>query len=151
MDSFISLFSAGSPIKPILDHVCCKILFFVFSLFICACDSLWIIFFFSSCLFWSALCNRRRRKWKATPVFLPGESQAWGSLVRCHLWGRTESDTTEATQQQQQQQQQQQCNRNCLHLLKCSLFAFSNTVALNMHDYGALEMLLVQQKSIIFS
>ena len=26
----------------------------------------------------------------------------WGSLVGCHLWGRTESDTTEATQQQQQ-------------------------------------------------
>ena len=25
----------------------------------------------------------------------------------CRLWGRTESDTTEATQQQQQQQQQQ--------------------------------------------
>ena len=32
-----------------------------------------------------------------TPVFLPGESQGWGSLVRCHLWGCTESDTTEAT------------------------------------------------------
>ena len=32
-----------------------------------------------------------------TPVFLPGESQGWGSLVGCHLWGRTESDTTEAT------------------------------------------------------
>ena len=31
-----------------------------------------------------------------------------GSLVGCCLWGRTESDTTEATQQQQQQQQQQQ-------------------------------------------
>ena len=29
-----------------------------------------------------------------------------GSLVGCCLWGRTESDTTEATQQQQQQQQQ---------------------------------------------
>ena len=28
-----------------------------------------------------------------------------GSLVGCRLWGRTESDTTEATQQQQQQQQ----------------------------------------------
>ena len=26
-----------------------------------------------------------------------------GSLMDCHLWGRTESDTTEATQQQQQQ------------------------------------------------
>ena len=42
-----------------------------------------------------------RRKWQATPVFLPGESQGWGSLVGCRLWGRTESDTTEATQQQQ--------------------------------------------------
>ena len=28
-----------------------------------------------------------RRKWKPTPVFLPGESQGWGSLVGCHLWG----------------------------------------------------------------
>ena len=32
-----------------------------------------------------------------TPVFLPGESQGWGSLVGCRLWGRTESDTTEVT------------------------------------------------------
>ena len=32
-----------------------------------------------------------------TPVFLPGESQGWGSLVGCRLWGRTESVTTEAT------------------------------------------------------
>ena len=32
-----------------------------------------------------------------TPVFLPGESQGQKSLVGCHLWGRTESDTTEAT------------------------------------------------------
>ena len=38
-----------------------------------------------------------RRKWQPTPVFLPGESQEWWSLVGCHLWGRTESDTTEAT------------------------------------------------------
>ena len=34
---------------------------------------------------------------KPTPVFLPGESQGWGSLVGCRLWGRTELDTTEAT------------------------------------------------------
>ena len=32
-----------------------------------------------------------------TPVFLPGESQGRRSLVGCRLWGRTESDTTEAT------------------------------------------------------
>ena len=38
-----------------------------------------------------------RRKWQPTPVFLPGESQGQGSLVGCHLWGRTESDRTEAT------------------------------------------------------
>ena len=42
-----------------------------------------------------------RRKWQLTPVFLPGESQGRWSLVGCCLWGRTESDTTEATQQQQ--------------------------------------------------
>ena len=38
-----------------------------------------------------------RRKWQPTPVFLPGESHKRGSLVGCHQWGRTESDTTEAT------------------------------------------------------
>ena len=43
-----------------------------------------------------------RRKWQPTPVFLPGESQGWESLVGCHLQGRTELDTTEVTQQQQQ-------------------------------------------------
>ena len=31
-----------------------------------------------------------RRKWQPTPVFLPGESQAWRSLVGCRLWGCTE-------------------------------------------------------------
>ena len=38
-----------------------------------------------------------RRKWQPTPVFLPGESQGWESLVGCRLWGCTESDTTEVT------------------------------------------------------
>ena len=37
------------------------------------------------------------RKWRPTPVFLPGESQGWGSLVSCRLWGSTELDKTEAT------------------------------------------------------
>ena len=39
-----------------------------------------------------------RRKWQPTPVFLPGESQGWGSLVGCPLWGCTELDTTEVCQ-----------------------------------------------------
>ena len=38
-----------------------------------------------------------RRKWQPTPVFLLGESQGQRRLVGCRLWGRTESDTTEAT------------------------------------------------------
>ena len=43
------------------------------------------------------LVTEWRMKWQPTPVFLPGESQGRGSLVGCRLWGRTESDTTEAT------------------------------------------------------
>ena len=35
-----------------------------------------------------------RRNWQPTPVFLPGESQGWQSLVGCRLWGHTESETT---------------------------------------------------------
>ena len=49
-----------------------------------------------------------------TPVFLPGECQGWWSLMGCRLWGRTESDTTEATQQQQlpnQEEEDRQPNR----------------------------------------
>ena len=38
-----------------------------------------------------------RRKWQPTPVFVPGESQGRGTLAGCRVWGRTESDTTEAT------------------------------------------------------
>ena len=30
-------------------------------------------------------------------MFLPGESQGWGILVGCRLWGRTESDTTDTS------------------------------------------------------
>ena len=36
-----------------------------------------------------------RRKSRPTPVFLPGESQGWGNLVGCRLWGRIKSDTIE--------------------------------------------------------
>ena len=38
-----------------------------------------------------------RRQWHPTPVLLPGESHGRRSLVGCRLWGRTESDMTEAT------------------------------------------------------
>ena len=40
----------------------------------------------------------------ATHSSVLGESQGRGSLVGCHLWGHTESDTTEATWRRQQQQ-----------------------------------------------
>ena len=38
-----------------------------------------------------------RRQWHPTPVLLPGKSHGQRSLVGCSPWGRTESDTTEAT------------------------------------------------------
>ena len=55
-------------------------------------------------------------------MFLPGESQGRGSLVGCYLWGRTESDTTEATQQQQQQQQR--VNNEMLAFTLCHIFYY---------------------------
>ena len=39
-----------------------------------------------------------RRAWQPTPVFFPGESHGWRSLVGYGPWGCKESDTTEVTQ-----------------------------------------------------
>ena len=36
-----------------------------------------------------------RRKWQPTPVFLPGDSHGWRSLVGYSPGGRKESDTNE--------------------------------------------------------
>ena len=36
-----------------------------------------------------------RRKWQRTPVFSPGESHGWRSLVGYSPWSRKESDSTE--------------------------------------------------------
>ena len=47
--------------------------------------------------FWSSMKECQRRQWHPAPVLLPGESQGRRCLVGCHLWGRTESDTTEVT------------------------------------------------------
>ena len=39
--------------------------------------------------------SKWRRRWHPTPVFLPGKSHGWQSLVGCHLWGLTGSEMTE--------------------------------------------------------
>ena len=39
----------------------------------------------------------REKAMAPTPALLPRESQGRGSLAGCRPWGRTESDTTEAT------------------------------------------------------
>ena len=44
---------------------------------------------------WNHLPVCRRRQWHPTPVFLPGKSHGWRSLVGCSSWGREELDTTE--------------------------------------------------------
>ena len=45
--------------------------------------------------FGSLLTVFRRRRWRPTPVLLPGKSHGWRSLVGCSPWGRSESDRTE--------------------------------------------------------
>ena len=50
-----------------------------------------------SCICKHVAISNGRRQWQPTPVLLPGKSQGQGSLVGFHLWGCTESDTTEAT------------------------------------------------------
>ena len=93
-----------------------------------------------------------RRKWQPTPVFLPGESQGQGSLVGCHLWGHTESDTTEATQQQQQQQQQQDIIKYIIRLKRRTKryqnWQESNITVFagNMAVYVAIAMELTKKK-----
>ena len=37
------------------------------------------------------------RKWQPTPVFLPGESHGWRSLIGYSPWGHKELDMTETT------------------------------------------------------
>ena len=49
------------------------------------------------CMLSPCLFNLYAEYWQPTSVFLPGESQGRRGLVGCHLWGRTESDMTEAT------------------------------------------------------
>ena len=40
------------------------------------------------------LLKKNLMEWQLTPVFLPGESHGWRSLVGYSLWGRKESGTT---------------------------------------------------------
>ena len=58
-------------------------------------------FSLSSFTFIKRLLSSSEKAMAPHSVLLPEESQGPGSLVGCRLWGRTESDTTEATQQQQ--------------------------------------------------
>ena len=86
-------------------------LFFIYLVYLFIYFFFYFFFFLMKQFFWGPFCTTTslslftfmhwRRKWQPTPVFLPGESQGWGSLVGCRLWGCTESDTIEATQQQQ--------------------------------------------------
>ena len=49
-----------------------------------------LLFFYIDSFVW-------RRKWKPSPVFLPGESYGQRNLEGCCPWGRTELDMTEET------------------------------------------------------
>ena len=40
-------------------------------------------------------CQQWRGQWQPTPVFWPGKSHGWRSLMGCSPWGHKESDMTE--------------------------------------------------------
>ena len=59
-----------------------------------------------------------KRKWQPTPVFLPGESQGWGSLVGCqsmgsHRGGHDWSDLAATAAWNLERQYQQSYMQNC--------------------------------------
>ena len=59
-----------------------------------------------------------KRKWQPTPVFLPGESQGWGSLVGCqsmgsHRGGHDWSDLAATASWNLERQYQQSYMQNC--------------------------------------
>ena len=66
-------------------------------LVVCYILLLVVVFSYLCLLITLVIIGGWRRKWQPTPVFLPGESQGRRGLVGCRLWGRTESDLTEAT------------------------------------------------------
>ena len=72
------------------------------------------------------LLSRLHWQVSSLPLAPPGKSHGRRSLVGCCLWGRTESDTTEATQQQQRRRRQ----RRRRHHLGSSN---SITIFLNFH------------------
>ena len=76
-------------------------------------------------------CIAQRRQWQPTPVFLPGESQGWGSLVDCRLWGHTKLDMTEAPQQQQQQHVLHACMLSYVQLF-ATLWTVAHQAPLSM-------------------
>ena len=94
-----------------------------------------------------------RRKWQPTPVFLPGESQGWRSLVGCRLWGCTESDTIEVMQQQQQLQQDMHMGKRIEmdNLNTCSLLLretdLNNYSSFPLHFSDSMLLLLLSHFS----
>ena len=75
--------------------------------------SVWQMLVLPLCTFLANYCNTDHLKGQELLTIswvlnllqvLAWESQGWGSLVGYRLWGRTESDTTDATWQQPQQQ-----------------------------------------------
>ena len=68
---------------PFLSHGSLRLFsyfFFLLSLFVLS-----LCLQFHQVFISKLLVLHQRRQWQPTPVFLPGESQGWGSLVGCRL------------------------------------------------------------------
>ena len=103
---FLSTFSLADFWMLISPEICFLSFFFFNFMFLS-----WVVNFFGTSLVaqmvkrlltmwetWVQSLGREdllRKKWQPAPVFLPGKSHGWRSLVGYSSWGRKESDTTE--------------------------------------------------------
>ena len=102
-----------------------------------------------------------RKKWQPTPVFLPGKSHGYRSLVGYRPWGRKESDTTE--QLHFTSEHSQWCNSESLisrdfFIIPCTYIGIHRKINLNLsvirntekHFLNCPKTYILSRKSISF-
>ena len=91
-----------------------------------------------------------KRKWQPTPVFLPGESQGWGRLVGCRLWGCTESDQTRLKQLSSTEIQTEEKQAVDVCFLSCFLSIWFSFLLARCRRESVLTLKGIDMKSGLF-
>ena len=97
-----------------------------------------------------------RRAWLPTPVLLPGESHGQRSLAGHSPWGRTESDTTEATStksdhETRAQKRQMICLNNYVEITIAWWNSYDPSQSHRIICWKCVELLQAVKKNHIYS